>query len=326
MLLLALVGMLVVGVVGAVSLLAASDSDPQPDSEELATPLVGETGSEQPKIDSARESVESGMPRTAPEGEREALPQPRSSLETGDVTDPSGTTTEADTDTTGAPSRTSTETQATDAATAVTAEPPPNGITQVAYANDTALMIFEEPDQRVGWALPNPTQFGGPRVVTVLGTTPDKLWHRVSVPVQPNGTIGWVKAEAVRIEEHNFRARITLSSRRVEVWDGDQVVTDTGAVIGKSSTPTPLGTFFVRDIIPQSYSGGAYGPWIIALSGFSEVMDTFDGGLPAIAVHGTNRPDLIGSAASNGCIRIPNDIVTQLASQVPLGTQVEVLA
>ena len=45
----------------------------------------------------------------------------------------------------------------------------------------------------------------------------------------------------------------------------------------------------------------------------------FDDGLPVIAFHGTNQPDLIGSAASNGCIRMPNEVVTQLAETIPAG-------
>lgn len=241
------------------------------------------------------------------------------------------TTTEAATTTTeSAPTTTTASTATTPpstAAPAVDAKPQPwftEGTTRVAYAVDSTLIVHREPDGQVGWALPNPTQFGGPRVVVVLEDSADGLWHKVTVPVQPNHTLGWVRAADVRVEEHNYRSRITLSTRRVEVWNGDDLVADTGAVVGKSSTPTPLGTFFVRDIIKQSYGGGAYGPYIVALSGFSEVLESFGGGLPAIAVHGTNRPDLIGSASSNGCIRIPNSIIELLAAQLPLGTPVEI--
>ena len=54
--------------------------------------------------------------------------------------------------------------------------------------------------------------------------------------------------------------------------------------------------------------------------------DSFDGGLPEIALHGTNQPSLVGSAASNGCIRMPNDAILQLESLVPLGTVVHFVA
>ena len=42
-------------------------------------------------------------------------------------------------------------------------------------------------------------------------------------------------------------------------------------------------------------------------------------------IHGTNAPWTIGSAASNGCIRMVNDHVVDLYERVPLGTTVVVL-
>ena len=45
-----------------------------------------------------------------------------------------------------------------------------------------------------------------------------------------------------------------------------------------------------------------------------------------IAIHGTNRPELIGGAHSNGCIRIPNEVITVLAETVPMGTPVDIVA
>ena len=79
----------------------------------------------------------------------------------------------------------------------------------------------------------------------------------------------------------------------------------------------------MNDLV-QKFEGSAYGPWILSLSGFSEALETFGGGVPVIAIHGTNRPELIGGAHSNGCIRIPNDVVTFLAETVPMGTPVEI--
>ena len=109
------------------------------------------------------------------------------------------------------------------------------------------------------------------------------------------------------------------------VWDGPAVVVETTAVIGSPSTPTPLGSFFVNDFI-EKYEGSAYGPHILSLSGFSEALETFGGGIPVIAIHGTNRPELMGGAHSNGCIRIPNEVVEVLADTVPVGTPVDIVA
>lgn len=41
-------------------------------------------------------------------------------------------------------------------------------------------------------------------------------------------------------------------------------------------------------------------------------------------MHGTADPSSIGQAVSHGCVRVPNDVITQLATSVPLGTPVAI--
>ena len=159
----------------------------------------------------------------------------------------------------------------------------------------------------------------------VLERTPDGEWLRVQIPVRPNGTEGWIPATDVELESHFIRARVDLTARSVTVWDRDETIAETGAVIGAERSPTPVGNFFVNDLV-EKWEGSAYGPFILSLSAFSEALDTFAGGIPVIAIHGTNKPHLIGGAHSNGCIRIPNDVITFLAEHVPMGTPVEIVA
>ena len=45
-----------------------------------------------------------------------------------------------------------------------------------------------------------------------------------------------------------------------------------------------------------------------------------------IAIHCTNRPDLIGRAVSNGCIRVRNDLLQRLFDRALAGTPVTVRA
>ncbi len=172
------------------------------------------------------------------------------------------------------------------------------------------------------WWFPDPTQFEGPRVF--LAIEADGPLIKVALPIQPNGSTGWIRADSVTLEQITFHAEVDLANHQLTVWDGDEIVVQTSASTGKPSTPTPLGEFFVRDVIP-SRSSGSYGSYILGLSGFSETLETFNGGLPAIAIHGTNRPDLVGQEVSNGCIRIPNEYVEVLAATVPLGTPVRVV-
>ena len=66
---------------------------------------------------------------------------------------------------------------------------------------------------------------------------------------------------------------------------------------------------------------------MVSLGVFSDAINTFGsaGGLPKVALHGTNRPDLLGQHGSNGCIRMPNDIISIIADEVPIGTRVDLI-
>jgi hypothetical protein len=177
-----------------------------------------------------------------------------------------------------------------------------------------------------GWRYKNPTYFGNPLVMVVTGVEGD--WLKVSIPARPNEQEGWVRASDVNLSQHAFHAELVLSERLFTVWNDNTVVAQTNVVVGKDSTPTPLGTFYIAEKIPAAVAGvkpnGAYGPWILATNAYSEALEEFDGGLPAIAFHGTNQPDLIGTASSNGCIRMPDDVVSLLADTMPAGTPVTI--
>ena len=186
--------------------------------------------------------------------------------------------------------------------------------------------MFVEPDGEpavLEFALTNPTFFGNELVLMVTDVADDGEWLQVQVPVRPNGTEVWIRASDVSLSSHRYHAEVSLGARSVRVWNGDELVVETGAVIGADRSPTPLGRFFVNDLV-EKWDGSAYGPWVLSLSAFSEVLEEFAGGAPVIAIHGTNQPELIGGAHSNGCIRVPNEVVRLLAATVPMGTPVDI--
>ncbi len=190
------------------------------------------------------------------------------------------------------------------------------------------LSTFDEPDGELvnfEYAITNPTYFGNPLTLMVIDETDDGGWLKVQIPVRPNGTEAWIRSGDAEITSHRFHAEVVLSDRSVTVWNGDEVVVQTGAVVGAQRSPTPVGQFFVNDLV-QKWDGSAYGPYILSLSAFSEALESFGGGVPVIAIHGTNNPGLIGGAHSNGCIRIPNEAITVLAETVPMGTPVDIIA
>ena len=82
-------------------------------------------------------------------------------------------------------------------------------------------------------------------------------------------------------------------------------------LVGKPSTPTPTGTFTIinRAVEP----GGPFGARWLGLS------------KRGYGIHGTNNPSSIGNAVSNGCVRMHNKDVIELANLVPIGTTVKIV-
>lgn len=176
---------------------------------------------------------------------------------------------------------------------------------------------------QTGWEFENPTPWGNP--LTFVVTEDHGDWLRVMFPVRPNGTEGWIRRADVTLTTLDTHVAIDVSDRTLTAYKGGQVIAQTQVVVGKGSTPTPTGRLYVTDY-EEKYSGSAYGPWVLPLSGYSQALDEFSGGMPVIAMHGTNRPELIGTAASNGCIRMPDAVISVLHDQLPLGTPVDISA
>ena len=97
------------------------------------------------------------------------------------------------------------------------------------------------------------------------------------------------------------------------------------AAIGTPATPTPTGRYYVNQRLIPSDASGPFGPGALGISAFSEVLTGWAQGGP-IAIHGTNRPYLLGRAVSNGCIRIHNDNLVRLFRRALAGTPVTVHA
>ena len=166
-------------------------------------------------------------------------------------------------------------------------------------------------------------------VVRVLQGTQGDEWVEVALPVRPNGARGWVRAEGFTWSTVSHHVLIDVSDRSVTLYEGGSVIASTRAIVGKPATPTPALTGFLVEKLPNhSQQNGSIvlGDWILMLSFFSEALNSFGGGLPRIALHGTHIPERVGKALSNGCIRIPNDIVETIAERAPLGTVVNIVA
>lgn len=217
-----------------------------------------------------------------------------------------------------------TTTTTTTAPTTSTIAPNENR-TWVATAKDHihALAPSIEPDGELfvmPWFQPNPHQFGTPLTLMVTEGQPGDDWVRVQLPIKPNGQEAWVSTEDYEITPVFHRAEVNLTTQRVTVWENGEVIAETDAVVGGSSSPTPFGSYYVVSAVDDYFGEPA-----LVLSAFSEVFDTFDGGLPVIAIHRTfnEGQESDPNVGSNGCVRIPTEVIRFLAEIVPLGTPVD---
>lgn len=177
--------------------------------------------------------------------------------------------------------------------------------------------------KEIDYGVRNPTFFGGTLYLQVVSGSPDDEFVEVAMPVRPSGTTGWVRTDDFEFFSSDYSIEVNVSTNTVRVWDGHQLVVETAAVTGRSDRPTPIATTYVDEIIPGP--NAAYGPKMLTLALFSESLNTFSNALPKIAIHGTNQPELMGSYASSGCVRIPNDVIVRLADMIPPGTPVHIV-
>jgi lipoprotein-anchoring transpeptidase ErfK/SrfK len=93
---------------------------------------------------------------------------------------------------------------------------------------------------------------------------------------------------------------------------------------GKEGDRTPTGFFSVVVKAKNPYyrkldiqGGDVHNPLGTRWIGFD--ASGTDGRI--YGIHGTNRPDSIGSHVTAGCIRLPNEVVEKLYEDIPLGTK-----
>ncbi|MEZ5408553.1 MAG: L,D-transpeptidase family protein [Acidimicrobiales bacterium] len=206
----------------------------------------------------------------------------------------------------------------------------PTSVTVVATATVPKLTARSEPSDgaKAVASLANPIPSGTPLVVQVVpgsAGSADGEWIEALLPVEPNGTTGWVRKSEVQLSSTPYRIYVDRASYSLQVYDQGQLWIDTTIAVGTGDTPTPVGDFYLLELLKPPNPKGDYGPYAFGLSGFSEVLDGFAGADTAvIGIHGTNDPSALGTDVSHGCIRVDNSVITELATAVPLGTPVRI--
>jgi lipoprotein-anchoring transpeptidase ErfK/SrfK len=202
----------------------------------------------------------------------------------------------------------------------------------IAAATAPEVNVFDAPEApSPSHTFPNPWNLnndpGQPTVplVFLVEEQRDDGWIRVLLPVRPNGSTGWIRASDVELTATPYRVTIELSARRITVYEGEDVVLQEAAAVGKPETPTPPGKYYIRVLIDSIDPNSVYGPFAYGLSGFSDTLTSFNGGDAELGIHGNNDASVLGKSVTAGCTRISNESITRLTEILPLGTPVEIL-
>ncbi len=213
--------------------------------------------------------------------------------------------------------------------TTTTTVPEPTGA-QVAQAKASAIDIYASedataPERRIVSGVD--TSVDTIPIVFLVKSTGDTR-HEVYLPVRPNGSHGWVNASEVALSRVPYRIEVGISEHRIRVFNGDALIVDEPVGVGRQDRPTPGGVYYLKELLQPPNPNGPYGTYAYGLSGFSNVLTSFNGGSGVIGIHGTNEPEALGTDVSSGCIRVHNDVIERLVEEIglPLGTPVEIIA
>jgi lipoprotein-anchoring transpeptidase ErfK/SrfK len=201
-------------------------------------------------------------------------------------------------------------------------DPEPFAATDGLVMHPTApQVVYVAPGGKPIAVLPT-TELGGPTWVPIVQSNPG--WDRVLLPSRPDRGTGWIFTDGTAgggldVRSSSYVVRIQVGPRKLTVdHNGTSMGTWTVAV-GAPKTPTPTGRTFILALLAPPHP--TYSPLILPLGTHSNVLTTFGGGPGTVGLHGWPDPSVFGQAVSNGCVRVPADLL-RLLSRIPLGTLV----
>jgi lipoprotein-anchoring transpeptidase ErfK/SrfK len=228
-----------------------------------------------------------------------------------------------------------TKPKATTPSTPKTSSPPASQVVGVTTSNEkgtlvaasksgskaSSMTVYKAPDGKtVQTKVQNPKLSRA--VFSVIQESGD--YYLVNLPTRPNGSRGWIKKADVTTYRTPYRIVVSLTEKRLAVYEGDQLIIAANVAIGKPETPTPTGEFYaywVRRTTAKQKPG--WGEFVIGLSGFGNNKNYGEG---RIGIHGTDNSSSIGTPASSGCVRVTNEVIRQLQKTIFLGTPVTIVA
>jgi hypothetical protein len=163
-----------------------------------------------------------------------------------------------------------------------------------------------------------------PTTLLVLGDAKDAKgirWLKLSMPMRPNGRIGWVRAAAVLTRPVRRSIVIDLSARKLRVLERGKTRFGTRVAVGRRGMETPTGNYYIKAAFkPTERFLGAFA---FETSAYSKLSEWPGGGV--VGLHGTSMPWLLGEAVSHGCVRMSNAAALVLKRLTPAGTPLRIV-
>ena len=202
-------------------------------------------------------------------------------------------------------------------------DPPPPATTILKVRPGRLVPMHAHADGKLLFRVLPKTIYGRRLILSV--THRRGAWAAVPTFLVPNGRRAWVYVDrrTFVVRRTRWRLAADLTDRTLTVVHGTDVVRTLRVAIGTRATPTPPGTYAITDKLKGRPFGSSFGCCILALSGHQPKVFTgsVDGRL---AIHGTDRPDLVGARVSQGCLRARDRDVRWLMRTVPVGTQLTI--
>jgi lipoprotein-anchoring transpeptidase ErfK/SrfK len=182
---------------------------------------------------------------------------------------------------------------------------------------------------QLGVVLPHRPITGEQTVLPIIGrktVAGGSVWLEVRLPGRPNGHTGWISKAGTASSSTSWKIVVDIGRRRVVVYNNGQPIRGFRAIVGTPSTPTPLGQYFVEEVVAlPAQAAGA--PDALALSARSNVYQEFDGGPGQVAIHGlANIGGTLGTAVSHGCVRLAASAMQWLVLHIAPGVPVTIAA
>ena len=162
------------------------------------------------------------------------------------------------------------------------------------------------------------------------GLVPVQIVSRLKLPMGSNALLFWnqggnldpkrLRAEqTLLLPQEELSLHVYQRYRLLGVFMGDWFVKEFRVGIGKEETPTPRGTFWVhsRQRNPDWYQPGGkkipFGaPGNELGSAWIAIVNEEWPKSAGYGIHGTNKPNTVGTRCSNGCVRLVNAEATEL--------------